>query len=105
MPRLLSWQDKLAKAGTPLRLVFVSLDDDERQLHDFLEAQPANGVRSSLWLPEGATRNSVLSGLKMKTSPELPEQALLDATGHVRCFMEGAVDDADYAEIAALVAH
>jgi len=103
MPRLLAWQDKLGKAGTPVRFVFVSLDDDPRQLQDFLEGQPQDGVRSSLWLPEGANRSSVLASLRMKSTPELPEQALVDPTGRVRCFVQGAVDEGDYAEIADLV--
>jgi hypothetical protein len=40
----------------------------------------------------------------MNAAPELPEQALIAPDGRVRCFIEGAVDDSDYAEIAALVA-
>jgi len=103
MPRLMAWQDKLAKAGTPVHVVFVSLDDDRRQLQDFLEGQPQDGVRSSLWLPEGASRSAVLAGLRMKSAPELPEQALVDKTGRVRCFVQGAVDDGDFAEMADLV--
>jgi hypothetical protein len=103
MPRLETWQDKLSKAGTAVRFVFVSLDDDQRQLQDFLERQPQDGVRSSLWLPEGPNRTSVLTGLRMKSAPELPAQALIDPTGHVRCFVQGAVEDGDYAEIADLV--
>jgi thiol-disulfide isomerase/thioredoxin len=105
MPRLEAWQDKLAKAGTPVRFVFVSLDDDQRQLQDFLERQPQEGVRSSLWLPEGPNRTSLLSGLRMKSAPELPAQAIVDPTGRVRCFVQGAVEDGDYAEIAELVGH
>jgi thiol-disulfide isomerase/thioredoxin len=105
MPRLVTWQDKLGKAGAPVRFIFVSLDDDERQLQDFLEHQPPDGVRSSLWLPEGPNRTGVLSSLRMKSGPELPEQALIDPTGRVRCFVQGAVDDGDYAEIADIVAH
>jgi thiol-disulfide isomerase/thioredoxin len=105
MPRLIAWQDKLTKAGAPVRFLFVSLDDDERQLQDFLERQPQDGVRSSLWLPEGSNRTNVLASLRMKSGPELPEQALVDPTGRVRCFVEGAVDDGDYAEIADLVTH
>jgi thiol-disulfide isomerase/thioredoxin len=104
MPRLVSWQDRLAKAGTPVRFVFVSLDDDARQLEQFLEKQPAEGLKSSLWLPDGPARTSWLGALKMKSAPELPEQALVDPQGRVRCFVEGAVDDGDYAEISALVA-
>jgi thiol-disulfide isomerase/thioredoxin len=103
MPRLSAFQEKLAKAGAPVRFVFVSLDDDARQLQDFLARQPQDGLRSSLWLSEGPKRTTMLSGLRMKSAPELPEQALLDPSGRVRCFVEGAVEDRDYDEIAALV--
>jgi hypothetical protein len=105
MPRLTGWQDKLAKAGTPLRLMFVSLDDDRRQLQDFLEGQPQEGVRSSLWAPEGPNRTGLLASLRMKSAPELPAQALVDSNGRVRCFVQGAVDDGDYDEIADIVSH
>ena len=104
MPRLVAWQDKLAKAGAAVRFVFVSLDDDERQLQDFLERQPVDGVRSSLWLPEGSSRTTLLTRLRIKSAPELPEQVLIDPNGRVRCFVQGAVEDADYAEIAGIVA-
>jgi thiol-disulfide isomerase/thioredoxin len=104
MPRLLAWQDRLARAGTPLHVAFVSLDDDPRQLEQFLAQQRPDGVRASYWLADGPARAAWLSSLKMKSSPELPEHALVDPTGHVRCFIEGAVEEADYSEIAALVA-
>ncbi len=105
MPRLLSWRDRLAKAGTPIQLVFVSLDDDERQLQLFLDAQPSNGVQTTLWLPDGSARTSWLKSLRIASAPELPEQALVSTGGRLRCFIEGAVEDGDYPEIAALVAH
>lgn len=104
MPRLIGWRDRLAKAGIPIHLVFVSLDDDERQLDKFLEAQPRDGVRSTLWLPEGSLRASWLKSLKMKSAPELPEQVLVDPARRVRCFVEGAVEDSDYPEISTLTA-
>jgi thiol-disulfide isomerase/thioredoxin len=104
IPRLSAFRARLAAAGTPVRLVFVSLDDDRRQLDLFLAAQPADAVRATLWLPEGPSRASWLKSLRMSSAPELPEQALVDPGGHVRCFIEGAVDDGDYAEIAALMA-
>jgi thiol-disulfide isomerase/thioredoxin len=103
MPRLAAWRAKLAQAGADMRFLFVSVDDDARQLREFLEHQPEDGVRSSLWLPDGPNRTSLLAGLKMKSEPQLPEQALIDPTGKVRCFVEGAVEDGDYAEIAAIV--
>ena len=104
MPRLLAWQERLARAGTPVQVAFVSLDDDPRQLEQFLAQQPAGGVASSYWLGDGPARAAWLSSFKMKSAPELPEHALVDRAGHVRCFIDGAVEEADYAEIAALVA-
>lgn len=103
MPRLVAWQSKLAQAGAPIRFAFVSLDDDARQLSAFLEHQPAMGLKSSLWLEEGAKRTSLLGGLKMKDPPNLPEQALIDPNGKVRCFVEGAVEDGDYAQLAEMI--
>jgi thiol-disulfide isomerase/thioredoxin len=105
MPRLLAWQDRLARAGTIMNVAFVSLDDDSRQLEQFLGQQRPDGVRATYWLGDGPARATWLSSLKMKSSPELPEHALVDPAGHVRCFIEGAVEEADYAEIAALMAH
>jgi thiol-disulfide isomerase/thioredoxin len=102
IPRLLGWRDRLASAKSPISLVFVSLDDDERQLDSFLAEQPQGGLRSTLWLPDGHARTGWMKSLRM-TNPELPQHALVDPDGHVRCFIEGAVEDADYAEIAALV--
>jgi thiol-disulfide isomerase/thioredoxin len=103
IPRLVEWRDRLTKAGTPIRMVFVSLDDDQRELQTFLDAQPEVGVRSALWLPEGSTRARWFKSLRIKNDPELPEQALIDPGGRLRCFIEGAVEDGDYSEIATLV--
>jgi thiol-disulfide isomerase/thioredoxin len=105
MPRLLAWQDRLARAGTIVTVAFVSLDDDSRQLEQFLGQQRPDGVKGTYWLGDGPARTAWLSSLKMKSSPELPEHALVDQTGHVRCFIEGAVEESDYAELAALMAH
>jgi hypothetical protein len=87
MPLQLGWSQRLAKAGTPLRPVFVSLDDDERPLVGFLRAQPAGGVRATLWLPDGPPPASWLKSLRMNAAPELPEQALVAPSGRVRCFI------------------
>lgn len=103
IPRLIEWRNRLTEAGTPMRLVFVSLDDDKRELDAFLAAQPADGLRGTLWLPDGPVRASWLKTLRMSAAPELPEQALVAPGGKVRCFIEGAVEDGDYPEMAAIV--
>jgi thiol-disulfide isomerase/thioredoxin len=99
MPRLRDFQQRLASA---LDVTFVSLDDDGRQLDKFLGEQPANGVKSALWL-EPKSRKSWLGALDMKESPDLPAHILVDRAGKVRCIFEGAVTEADFPTIKAIV--
>lgn len=101
MPRLLKWQAKLA---TSLSVQFLSLDDDERQLLRFMESQPPAGVRASFWLPEGNVRDGWLGALRLKSSPQLPVQILVNPQGRVHCIIEGAVEDGDFPQVAAIVA-
>jgi thiol-disulfide isomerase/thioredoxin len=103
IPRLLSWENKLEASGIPLKVVFVSLDDDERQLTSFLDKQPANGLRSTYWLPDGVKRTDWLKAVNVKPDVELPVQLLLDKAGHVRCTIAGAVDDSDYEPLRGLL--
>jgi thiol-disulfide isomerase/thioredoxin len=100
MPRLLQWQTRLAAS---MSLHFVSLDDDQRQLLKFLESQPQNGVRSSYWLPEGNLRDGWLGALRIKSSPQLPVQIVVNPQGRVHCIIEGAVEDSDFNQVAAIV--
>ncbi|HEX7664822.1 MAG TPA: TlpA disulfide reductase family protein [Polyangiaceae bacterium] len=102
MPRLKGWETKLAQEGAPTHFVFISVDDDQRQLVSMLNSQPPNGVKSALWLNDNV-RDGWLAAMKLKNPPDLPEQALVDPTGKVKCVIEGAVDDADYAQVKAIV--
>lgn len=102
MPRLLGWQQKLRAAGVLIDLAFVSIDDDERQLSRFLEAQPGTGVRASYWLPDGPPRAGWLRALGLKETTELPVHAIAAPSGQVTCVIQGAVEDSDYPTIAAL---
>lgn len=101
IPRLRGWEQKLSSS---LRVRFVSLDDDERQLDKFLNEQPATGVRASLWLKPGANRDGFLQGLKLG-DPSLPAHALVDPQGKVRCAFSGAVEDGDLPQIESIVTH
>lgn len=100
MPRLLEFEKKLAGK---LRVVFVSLDDDQRQLDDFLKAQPRAGVRATYWLKEGKEREAWLSAAEIEEDPELPTHLLLDPDGKVRCRVKGAVEDSDFPSLAKIV--
>ncbi len=103
IPRLLGFERKFAAAGAPFRLSFVSLDDDPRQLHDFLDTQPAAGLHASYWLKEGSEREDWLKAAGQSPDAPLPFHLLIDAQGKIRCAIQGAVEDSDYSEISAIV--
>jgi hypothetical protein len=87
-----------------MNLVFVSLDDDERQLETFLQAEPQSGLRSTYWLREGRERDGWLSQVGVAKDPQLPAHVLVDRHGKVRCVIGGAIEDEDFAEVRAIAA-
>lgn len=100
IPRLRSWEEKLNAGGSDqLRLVFVSLDDDERQLEAFMEEQPASGLKQTYWLKDGKQRSAWLESAGMEIDPELPTHLLVDAKGKIRCILQGAVEDSDWEQV------
>lgn len=100
LPLLLQWQNALR---ADLDFAFVSLDDDARQLDQFLTDQPAAGLKSSYWLPDGPIRQGWLAAMDMTSEPELPMQLLLDPSGKVRCRIQGAVEAEDKAALERLI--
>lgn len=102
IPRLLGFEQKLQASGA-FRLSFVSLDDDERQLHDFLDGQPSAGLHASYWLKEGNEREDWLKSAGQNPDAPLPFHLLVDPKGKIRCAIQGAVEDADFAEISGIV--
>lgn len=103
MPRLRAWEKKLRREGARFELVFVSLDDDTRQLDEFLAKEPAAGVRASYWLVEGKERSEWLKAAQIEDDPELPTHLLVDREGNIRCRVKGAVEDRDFDAVAAIV--
>jgi thiol-disulfide isomerase/thioredoxin len=103
IPRLLGFEQKLASSGAAFHLSFVSLDDDERQLDDFLDTQPAAGLHASYWLKEGSEREDWLKAAGQSPDAPLPFHLLVDPKGKIRCAIQGAIEDGDFAEISRIV--
>lgn len=103
IPRLLRFEQELAKASPGFKLSFVSIDDDERQLVAFLGSQTPSGLRRTYWLKEGKEREDWLKAAALDLDPELPFHLLFDAKGKLRCVVKGALEDSDFASLKALV--
>jgi thiol-disulfide isomerase/thioredoxin len=103
IPRLKAWEQKLNAAGKSFQVVFVSMDDDPRQLQEFLKTQPADGLRATYWLREGKEREDWLKTAELPPDPGLPIHVLIDGRGRARCVVDGAVEDADFDQLRALI--
>lgn len=97
LPLLLEWKKRLASEGKPIELVFLSLDDDERQLAGFLASHPELGA--TYWLREGEEREKFMSALGLSADPRLPVQLLVSRAGAVSCRIDGAVEAEDYPRV------
>lgn len=100
MPRIASFAARLAESGHDVAVAFVSLDDDERQLEQFLAATSEGTPRATYWLRDGRERDDWLTAMGTPKAPELPVQLLVDPRGKLRCVVNGAIEDGDYNELA-----
>lgn len=103
IPRLKAWEGKLNAGSKRFDLVFVSLDDDGRQLSQFLAKQPAEGLKRTYWIKEGAAREEWFGALELDPDPELPTHILVDPKGFARCVVNGAVEDSDFPAIQQII--
>lgn len=102
IPLLRQFQGDLAKAGVPIALEFISIDDDRRQLQNFLDAQPSSGLKQTYWLTEGKEREEWLPQVGLSADPRLPVQLLVDAGGKIFCRVEGSIEESDFDAIKAI---
>ena len=102
IPLLRSWERRLRESGVEMTLQFISLDDDERQLAQFLKNPGKTELSSTYWLREGTDREQWLERATVDKDPELPVQLIVDASGRIRCVIQGAVEASDWPEVAKL---
>lgn len=94
IPLLLSLERRMKEAGLDFRVEFISLDDDERQLAQFLTESRA-GLKKTFWLKEGSERETWLRAAMLPTEPRLPVQLLVDRGGNVFCRIDGSIEQGD----------
>jgi thiol-disulfide isomerase/thioredoxin len=99
IPRLKAWEREISQ--NKLRVAFVSLDDDPRQLQQFLEG--SSELKQTFWLREGKERDDWMSAAGLGTDPELPFHLLVDPENKVRCRVQGAIEDRDLPDLVRLL--
>lgn len=100
MPLLSAWAARLRERGTPLRVLFLSVDDDERQLNRYMDDQGRALSDEFRWVPDESARSRFYRALDIADPPTLPVQVLLDPQGRLRCLRVGSITTRDLDETA-----
>jgi thiol-disulfide isomerase/thioredoxin len=101
MPRLAAWQARLAAAGTPVELSFVSVDDRDADVEAFRKLHPR--TPPSIRIAGAAQRTAWLKTFGLDDGA-IPIHLFVSATNHLRCARAGGIRDKDYAAVAQLLA-
>jgi thiol-disulfide isomerase/thioredoxin len=101
MPRLAAWRDKLAAAGRPIELAFVSVDDSDAEIEAFRKAHPE--TPPSLRVAGVDQRAAWLKSIGLDDGA-IPIQLFVSPTNRLRCARAGGIRDKDYAVIEQLLA-
>jgi thiol-disulfide isomerase/thioredoxin len=101
MPRIVRWQRKLAAAGHPVDLAFISVDKSPADVTAF-RAQHADAP-DSLLVGELDKQAAWLGSLGIDAGAPIPIHIFTSPSGHVRCVRAGGVREQDYAAIEQLL--
>ena len=97
------WTQKLTAEGHPIALELLSIDDSDQIVADFQKAHAIAGSSARINDP-----TSVLPGwlrlLGLDEGAPIPVHILVDPASKIRCARAGAVDEADYAVVAKILA-
>jgi len=96
MPILSDWaRARDAKRPHP---VYLSLDDDERQLRRYLTEQGGALAGEFLWVDDEDVRAAFFPSVGLPNPPTLPVQLVLDPQGRLRCVRVGSISRAELDE-------
>ena len=101
MPRLVKWRGKLAAAGRPVDLAFVSVDESDADIATFRQAHA--DAPASLRLTDPKKQGDWFKQLGLDDGSPIPIHIFASPSGHIRCARAGGLRDQDYAAIERLL--
>jgi thiol-disulfide isomerase/thioredoxin len=96
MPLVVRWHGQLVKEGTPVDLLFVSVDEREQDLTAFLKANPTMAPGESVRLAAFSDLNLWLAGFRGAPSGTIPLQIIAGPGKKVRCIRAGSLREGDF---------
>ncbi len=104
MPLLLRWHQRLDAEGRPFDLWFLSVDERQHDLVQFLKDNPETAPGASVRLAAPGGLEGWLQRFPGAPTGAIPLQVIAAPGGKVRCIRAGALRDADYPIVKALLA-
>jgi thiol-disulfide isomerase/thioredoxin len=101
MPRLRAWRDRLAAAGKPFELAFVSVDETDADIAEFRQLHP--GAPPSTRLADPSKSPAWFRELGLSEVSPIPVHFFVDPSNRVRCSRAGGVREQDYAMVEKLL--
>jgi len=92
MPRLAAWRDRLARAGTPIELTFVSVDDSDAEVAEFRRDHP--DTPPTIRVAGNDQRVAWLRAMHMRDGA-IPIHLFVSPANKLRCGRAGEVRDQD----------
>lgn len=101
MPRIQSWETKLTGDGAPVDLQFMSVDATADDVAKFRQTHPT--TPESVRIQSLDQLNPWLESVGLDASAVLPLHLFVSPEGNLSCVRMGAVSDADYDVIKAVL--
>jgi thiol-disulfide isomerase/thioredoxin len=101
MPRLTGFRDRLGRDGVPLELTFISVDGSDDAVTRWRAAHP--GTPDTLRIADPGLMAAWFQSAGLDAAAPIPVHLFVDPQQRVRCARAGAIDDDDYATIAAIL--
>jgi thiol-disulfide isomerase/thioredoxin len=98
VPRLVRWQGKLAAAGHPVDLAFVSVDEEAGDIASFRARHPEMPDSPRL-ADSSKEQRPFFTALGLDTASSIPVHVLVTPSGRIRCVRAGGVSEGDYAAV------
>lgn len=102
MPRIASFRERMQASGAPVTTYFLSVDQSAESVTSYRAAHPDTPESGRLSDPSSLA--ALMTTLGLDSGATIPIHVLVDPSDRIRCARSGAIGEADYDAIRAIVA-
>jgi len=96
MDALMTWRDQLSAGGTPIDLIFVSVDEGVDEVRQYMAKNRRIAAMPSYHAVDNSALEAAIKPLGLGSLDSIPIHILVSPDGKVRCVRAGALNSDDY---------